>query len=101
MIGPVTENTALAFDLQTRAPITLKEPIKKLIAGNFAFTGTDRLIAYNNEDPKKSALISLPSGDASCAPPLALLSHPTELTGSFLQIKPGSPDDPLGTASGR
>ncbi len=86
--GPTTENTAFVFDLQTRAPIALKDPIKKLIAGNFAFTAPDRLIAYNGEDPKKSALIALPN----CEVVEQLPMFPGKLTaatrGKFMLVRP-------------
>src|SRR5262245_13641479 len=61
-IGITNENSALVFDLQARSPLSLKGNVKRLIAGGFAFTAPDRMIAYNREKPDKSALLELPGG---------------------------------------
>ena len=62
-IGLTVENAALAYDVQARAPLSLKGNVKKLIAGGFAFTAADRLIAFNREKPDKSAVVSFPGGE--------------------------------------
>ena len=62
-IGVTKENAALVFDLQARSPLSLKGNVKKLIAGGFAFTAPDRMIAFNPEKPDKSALLGLPGGE--------------------------------------
>src|SRR5262245_30629392 len=61
--GPATENAALVFDLQARSPLSLKGNVQKLIAGGFAFTASDRMIAFNEAKPDKSALLGLPGGE--------------------------------------
>lgn len=63
MIGVVTDESALAFDLQSKAPVQLKGLIKKLIAGNFAFLAPDKVIGSNPGEPKKSGIVSFPSGE--------------------------------------
>lgn len=62
-IGLVTDESALAFDLQSKAPVQLKGLIKKLIAGNFAFLAPDKVIGSNPGEPKKSGIVSFPNGD--------------------------------------
>lgn len=62
-IGIVTDESALAYDLQTKAPVPLKGLIKKLIAGNFAFLAPDKVIGSNPGEPKKSGIVSFPSGE--------------------------------------
>ncbi len=62
-IGLVADENALAYDLQTKAPIQLKGLIKKLIAGNFAFLAPDKVIGSNPSEPKKSGIVSFPNGE--------------------------------------
>ncbi len=61
--GVVNGNEVVVFDLESRSLLPLKENIKKLITGGFAFLSGGRLIAYNVERPGKSALIALPKGE--------------------------------------
>lgn len=62
-MGLVTDESALAVDLQTKEPVPLKGLIKKLIAGNFAFLAPDKVIGSNPSEPKKSGIVSFPNGE--------------------------------------
>ncbi|MBI3652472.1 MAG: M48 family metalloprotease [Acidobacteria bacterium] len=84
----VTENTVVAFNTQTRTPLSLKGATKKLIAGGFAFIGADRLVAYNQESPQKSALIALPSGETLEQTPLFEGQMNAVTKGSYLLVRP-------------
>jgi WD40 repeat protein len=87
-VGISTENAALAFDLQARAPLSLKGNIKKLIAGGFAFTAPDRLIAYNQEKPDKSALVHLPGGEILEEFPMFPGRLDSVTKGNYLLVRP-------------
>jgi len=57
------EDNAIAIDLTTRQPVSLRGPLKKLIAGGFVFLGPDRLIGIDRHDAKKSGIVSFPGGE--------------------------------------
>ena len=91
-VGPgislATDNTAIGFDLQTKAPVQLKGNIKKMIAANFAFIAPDRIIGRNIEDQKKSGILAFPSG----TPIEQFEMFPGKLTapakGDYLLVRP-------------
>lgn len=62
-IGVMMDENAIAYDLQTKAPVQLKGLMKKLIAGNFAFLTSDKVIGSNPGEPKKSGIVSFPNGE--------------------------------------
>lgn len=63
-IGTIaTESQSVAVDLSTRAIVPLKGEIKKIIAGGFAFVGSDKIVGRDADNSKKSGLYNFPSGD--------------------------------------
>jgi hypothetical protein len=87
-IGIVNENSALVFDLQTRSPLPLKGNVKKLVAGGFAFTAPDRMIAYNREKPDRSALLGLPGGEIIEEFPMFPGRLAAVTKGNYLLVRP-------------
>ncbi|MGH9799737.1 MAG: hypothetical protein ACRD82_05180, partial [Blastocatellia bacterium] len=71
-----------------RVRLSLKGNVKKLIAGGFAFTAADRLIAYNREKPEKSALLSLPGGEIVEEFPMFPGKLAAVTKGNFLLVRP-------------
>jgi hypothetical protein len=87
-IGVTRENAALVFDIQARAPLSLKGAAKKLIAGGFTFTAPDRMIAYNAEKPDKSALLGLPGGEIIEEFPMFPGRLAAATKGNYLLVRP-------------
>ena len=87
-VGITSENAALVFDLQARSPLSLKGNVKKLIAGGFAFTAPDRVIAYNREKPDKSALLGLPGGEIIEEFPMFPGKLGSVTKGNYLLVRP-------------
>ena len=87
-IGVSRENAALVFDLQARSPISLKGNVKKLIAGGFAFTAPDRMVAFNPEKPDKSALLGLPGGEIIEEFPMLPGRLAAVTKGNYLLVRP-------------
>src|SRR5215475_4016754 len=87
-IGISRENAALVFDLQARSPLSLKGNVKKMIAGGFAFTASDRMIAFNVEKPDKSALLGLPGGEIIEEFPMFPGRLAAATKGNYLLVRP-------------
>jgi WD40 repeat protein len=87
-VGVSKENAALVFDLQARSPLSLKGNVKKLIAGGFAFTASDRMIAFNPEKPDKSALLGLPGGEIIEEFPMFPGRLAAATKGNYLLVRP-------------
>jgi Peptidase family M48 len=87
-IGVSRENAALVFDLQARSPLSLKGNVKKMIAGGFAFTAADRMIAFNVEKPDKSALLGLPGGEIIEEFPMFPGRLAAATKGNYLLVRP-------------
>jgi hypothetical protein len=87
-VGVTTENAALVVDLQSRAALSLKGNVKKLIAGGFTFTAPDRMIAYNREKPDKSALLGLPGGEIIEEFPMFPGRLAAATKGNYLLVRP-------------
>ena len=87
-IGVAKENAALIFDLKARSPLSLKGNVKKLIAGGFAFTAPDRMIAFNPEKPDKSALLGLPGGEIIEEFPMFPGRLAAATKGNYLLVRP-------------
>jgi Peptidase family M48 len=87
-LGYARENAALVFDLQARSPLSLKGNMKKLIAGGFAFTAADRMIAFNVEKPDKSALLGLPGGEIIEEFPMFPGRLAAATKGNYLLVRP-------------
>lgn len=87
-LGVTVENAAIAVDVSTHTPLSLKGNIKKLIAGGFAFMGPDRLIAYNQEKPDKSALVALPKGEILEEFPMFPGKLSAVTKGNYLLVRP-------------
>src|SRR5262245_11776355 len=87
-IGVSKKNAALVFDLQTRSQLSLKGDVKKLIAGGFAFTASDRMIAFNPENPDKSALLGLPGGEIIEEFPMFPGRLAAATKGNYLLVRP-------------
>lgn len=62
--------TALAWDLNSRAPVKISNAVKEMMSGGFAFVGPNRLVGINELDPKKSGVIQFPEGPAGDRFPL-------------------------------
>ena len=58
-----TETHTIVVDLNTRTMVPLKGEIKKVIAGGFAFVGSDKIVGRDFENPQKSGVYSFPSGE--------------------------------------
>ncbi|HEX4998342.1 MAG TPA: M48 family metalloprotease, partial [Terriglobia bacterium] len=71
-----------AFDAQTGASVSLPGSIQKLISGGFIFTGPDRFMALNIEEPAKSALITLPAATIVSRVPFMAGSSTTPIEAS-------------------
>jgi WD40 repeat protein len=81
------EVAAAAVDLNSNTSVSLKGSVKKLLAGQFAFTAPDKLLAVNSEDFRKSALVSFPGGEVLEQFPLkGNLSNVAR--GNFVVIRP-------------
>jgi beta-barrel assembly-enhancing protease len=87
-VSVTNENAALVFDLQARSPLSLKGNVKKLIAGGFAFTAPDRMIAYNAEKPDKSALLGLPNFEVIEEFPMFPGRLAAVTKGNYLLVRP-------------
>jgi WD40 repeat protein len=59
----IDQGTMLAYDVRAHAPITVKNPGRKLLTATFTFIGPDRLLGLNPDDPARSGIVRLPSGD--------------------------------------
>jgi hypothetical protein len=53
---------SLAVDLSTLAKVSLPDSIEELVAGEFAFVGTDRIVGVNSSNFRKSGLVTFPEG---------------------------------------
>ncbi len=83
-----SETNALAVDITTREQISLRGPLKKLIAGGFTFIGPDRLVGVDRADPAKSALVAFPSGEVLGQIPLGLSKLSAPAHGNYLLVRP-------------
>ncbi|HKQ76419.1 MAG TPA: M48 family metalloprotease [Blastocatellia bacterium] len=87
-IGITNANEALVFDLQSRSSLSLKGAIKKFIADGFVFISPDRMIAYNRENPNKSALLGLPNGEIIEEFPMFRGRLEAVTKGNYLLVRP-------------
>jgi WD40 repeat protein len=87
-VGITNENAVLVYDMQSRSALPLKGNVKKLIAGGFAFTASNRMIAYNSEKPDKSALLGLPNGEILEEFPLFPGRLAAVTKGNYLLVRP-------------
>ncbi len=55
--------THLAVDVTQRTPVNVGSAVAHVLSGGFAFYGTQRILGINALDPRKSALVSFPSGE--------------------------------------
>ncbi|HEX8502926.1 MAG TPA: M48 family metalloprotease [Pyrinomonadaceae bacterium] len=55
--------TTAAVDLTTRAPVQLKDGVKRLLGDRFAFIAPDRIVGLDKEDVKKSGIVTFPGGE--------------------------------------
>jgi peptidase M48-like protein len=86
--GVSRENASLVVELQSRAALSLKGDVKKLIAGGFTFTAPDRMIVYNAENPTKSALLRLPGGEIIEEFPMFSGRLAAATKGNYLLVRP-------------
>jgi peptidase M48-like protein len=86
--GVSRENASLVVELQSRATLSLKGNVKKLIAGGFTFTAPDRMIVYNAENPNKSALLGLPGGEIIEEFPMFSGRLAAATKGNYLLVRP-------------
>jgi hypothetical protein len=84
------ENAALVYDLQTRAPLKLKGQANKLIASGFTFIAPDRLLVQNDEDLKKSGILTLPTGELVEQFPLMPGKLASVANGNYALVRPVS-----------
>ena len=85
-IGP--EEAVMLYNVAAEAPVPLKGPAKRLLVSGFAFLGNDRIVGFNAADPKKSGMISLPSGDVTATFPLNGNRLEGATKGDFVFIRP-------------
>ncbi|MCA1630631.1 MAG: PQQ-like beta-propeller repeat protein, partial [Acidobacteria bacterium] len=63
-IGVSAETSAVAIDVSApKGSLPLRDPLKRLLAGKFAFVGADRVVGVDPQDYRKSALVSFPAGE--------------------------------------
>ncbi|HLW83435.1 MAG TPA: M48 family metalloprotease [Candidatus Acidoferrales bacterium] len=63
-------HTALAWNLNTRAPVKLAGQVRNLMSGGFVFDGSDRIVGIDAYNAKQSGSAQFPSGPAG--PPFPL-----------------------------
>ena len=86
--GLATEANALAVDLTTRQPVSLRGSLKKFLADGFTFVAPDRVIGIDRSDSKKSAMVSFPAGEVLELIPIGI-GRVTKVTrGNYLLIRP-------------
>jgi len=81
-------DVTLAIDLTTAASVPLKGPLKRLLAGGFAFVGPDRLVGIDAEDPRKSLLVSFPGGETISPISLGRVHLAPVARGNYLLVRP-------------
>jgi len=62
MLGYSNRLQAAAVDLTTRAPVPLKESVKRLLGNRFAFIAPDRILGLHTQDVSKSGVVTFPEG---------------------------------------
>ncbi|HEY0170083.1 MAG TPA: M48 family metalloprotease [Pyrinomonadaceae bacterium] len=62
-LGFHTRLSTVAVDLSTRAPVQLKDNVKRILGDSFAFIAPDRVAGLNTQDPKKSGIVTFPAGE--------------------------------------
>jgi hypothetical protein len=85
----VQEVSSIAVDLGTRTQVSLRGPLKKMLASHFTFFGADKIIGPDRDDPKKSVMVSFPAGeivDQLPAVGTGKLDAPTR--GNYLLVRP-------------
>jgi len=84
----VTDMNALAFDLTTRESVSLRGPLKRLLGGGFTFSGPDRLVGIDRQDPRKSLLVSFPGGETIDQLSLGNAHIASPARGNYLLVRP-------------
>ncbi|HEX5070141.1 MAG TPA: M48 family metalloprotease [Vicinamibacterales bacterium] len=80
--------TSLAYDLRTRAIVNLRNPGRTLATSQFAFVGADRVAGFNPDEPAKSGIFSLPSGNMVEQFPLSSGQLTTATDPNLLLVRP-------------
>lgn len=88
-------NVAEAVDITTLSKISLPDSVKNLVGGGFTFMGNERLVGVNEEDNKKSGMVSFPSGQSFSSLPIWRRGISSVTRGNYLMIRPVK-DYPLG-----
>jgi WD40 repeat protein len=91
-------DTALAVDLTTNAPVQLRGPLKKLLGTSFTFVAPDRVLGVNREDIKKSTLVSFPAGEVVAEWPFSSTTMTAVAHGNYVLLRPIR-DYPVGVLS--
>jgi WD40 repeat protein len=55
-------DTSLVYDLKAGSDLKPLGSLKRMLKGKFSFVGTDRVVSVNQEDNRKSAVLSFPDG---------------------------------------
>lgn len=86
-LGGVSDDaSALVFDFNAKNTVPVRGPLKKLLAGKFAFMGADKVVGVNPQDQQKSGTVSFPTGDVLEQFPLA--GSPDAVTrGNYLMLR--------------
>jgi hypothetical protein len=79
---------SLLFDVPSRAVVALNTTARRFIADGFVFTGPDRLVARNPDDPAKSAILTVPGGERTASIALVRREMSAATRGNFLFARP-------------
>ena len=62
-LGFANQLSTVAVDLTARAPVQLKDSVKRLLGNGFAFVAPDRIAGLHTQDAKKSGVVTFPAGE--------------------------------------
>jgi hypothetical protein len=81
-------DTTVAFDIPARKVVALKSSARRLLAASFDFVSADRLVGLNVDEPSKSGVVNLATGEVieQFQLPLGALQAPAR--GNVLFVRP-------------
>ena len=85
---PQANEFAVAYDVRRRSVIELKRSVARLVTGDFAFIGPERLIGQNWTDGTRSGVVTLPAGEVSSPMSLPPGALSAATRGGYLFVRP-------------
>lgn len=82
------ETVGLVFDVQTKQQVKINGTMEQLLAGEFAFLDTGRIVGSNARDRKKSGIHTFPGGEVVEQFPLGTGKLAAVTRGNVLLIRP-------------